>query len=69
MCLSIPAQIIKIEKNNEAIVQTHKNLTKINISLTPKLKLQDWIIHSNGFAIRKISQKEAEEILNILSHT
>jgi len=66
MCLSIPAQIIKIEKNNEAIVQTKNGVKKINISLTPNLKLQDWIIYANNTAIKKINQQEAEIINNLL---
>ncbi|MDD5625667.1 MAG: HypC/HybG/HupF family hydrogenase formation chaperone [Patescibacteria group bacterium] len=61
MCLANPQKIIKINKD-KALTDSNK---EINISLVSKLKKGDYVLAQNGFAVKKISQKEAKASLKI----
>ena len=65
MCLTIPAMVISVEKNN-AIVNFANKKQKINIQLV-KVKTGDYVMVSNGFAIKKVNKQEAKEILKVLN--
>lgn len=65
MCLSLPVQIVKINKKMAVVKKSNRNKT-IDISLINKLKIKDWVLCANNFAIRKIRPKEAKEILRLL---
>ena len=64
MCLTIPAKVIKVS-GAEAEVDFLGKKEKINCQLI-KAKKGDYVMVSNGFAVKKISKKEAKEILKIL---
>ena len=73
MCLSIPAKILEIKDNNKAIVDfpstslgASRKKQEVDIQLVREAKKGDYGLVSNGFLIKKISAKEAEEILNIM---
>lgn len=61
MCYAIPAKIIKIE-GDTAVADYGGIKKKINISLL-NISLGDYVLVHAGFAIEKISQKSAEDIL------
>ncbi|MEK7576034.1 MAG: [FeFe] hydrogenase H-cluster radical SAM maturase HydE [Patescibacteria group bacterium] len=65
MCLTIPAQITKLEKG-KAIVRENDRFKQIQISLVPNLKVGDWILYINDLALKRIPKKEAKEILELL---
>lgn len=65
MCYAIPAKILEI-KNNEAKVDYGGVLKKINISLMPDVKINDYVLVHAGFAIEKVSEISAKETLKIL---
>lgn len=65
MCLTIPAKVVSI-KNNQAIVDFANKKQEIDTQLV-KVKVGDYVMVSNGFAIKKVDKKEAEEILKILN--
>ncbi|MDP2684065.1 MAG: HypC/HybG/HupF family hydrogenase formation chaperone [bacterium] len=65
MCISIPAQI----KNIKGTIATVKRGSKkgiLSIEIMPKLKVGDWVLSENGFAVYKITKKEAKESLNLI---
>lgn len=64
MCLSVPAQIIKIEGDN-AEVSVGGTIMKANLSMVDDVKVGDYILLHTGFALQKIDEKEAEETLKI----
>ena len=64
MCLTIPAKVISV-KGTKAKVELFKKIEEVNVSLV-KVKTGDYVLVSNGFAIKKISQNEAGEILKII---
>lgn len=65
MCLTIPAQITKLEKG-KAIVRENDRFRQIQISLVPNLEVGDWILYINDLALERIPKKEAKEILELL---
>lgn len=65
MCLTIPNQIIKIQ-GKKAFVKKGRTL---DIRLLPKIKIGDWVLAENGFAVAKVTKKEAEESLKLVSQS
>lgn len=65
MCLTIPAKIKFLNKNVAEILQG-ENLKKIDVSLLNNLKIGDWILYTNKFAVKKIDSTEAREITDLL---
>ncbi len=63
MCLAIPGKIKKIlPDSNYATVDFSGVENKINIELI-KAKKNDWVIVHAGFAIQKLTEKNAQETL------
>ena len=65
MCLAIPAKVIKIE-NKIAEVEVGKVYRKADLHLLENVEIGDYILIHAGFAIEKISQKDAKETLDII---
>jgi hydrogenase expression/formation protein HypC len=65
MCLTIPAKIISLE-NDKAIVDFNGKKEDVDTQLV-EVKVGDYVMVSNGFAIKKVGKKEAEEILNLIN--
>jgi len=61
MCLAFPGKIEKI-KGQKAIVDFNGIKREVNISLV-KVKVGDWVNVHAGFAIQKLSKKDAFFIL------
>ena len=66
MCLSIPARIISI-KENMADVSVGGAVFKAGLHMIEDVKVGDYILLHAGFAIQKISEKEALETLQIIN--
>ena len=70
MCLTIPAKILEIKKNNKAVADFGPSSSRVNkkqevdTQLVKDIKKGDYGLISNGFLIKKISAREAEEIFN-----
>ncbi len=65
MCLSIPAQVIKIE-GQMADVSVGGAIFKAGLHMVEDVIAGDYILIHAGFAIQKISEKEALETLSLL---
>lgn len=65
MCLSIPHKIIKINKT-KAIVQCGKKSHTLDVRLVPGVKIGDYVLNENEFAIYKVPKKEAIKTLKLL---
>jgi hydrogenase expression/formation protein HypC len=66
MCLAIPVKLTKIE-GNEGLVEVGGVKRKVNLLLLPEARVGDYLLLHAGFAISKIEEKEAQELLNLLS--
>ncbi len=65
MCLSIPAKIVSI-KGSMAKVSAGGTIFKAGLQMIEDAKVGDYILLHAGFAIQKISEKEAEETIRLL---
>jgi len=65
MCLTIPARIVSVSGKLADVLENGEERT-IDISLLPRLKAGDWILHTTGLAIKKISPRDAREIIELL---
>lgn len=65
MCLSIPARIVSIE-GNMAEVSAGGTIFRAGLHMIEDARIGDYILLHAGFAIQKISEKEAAETLKIL---
>lgn len=66
MCLVFPVKIVTI-KNRKIIVQKAGYKREVSGSLT-RVKVGDCVILKDNFIIRKISKKEAKEIINLIQN-
>lgn len=66
MCISIPAQIKKI-KGQIATVKRGSKTGLLSLAIMPDLKVGDWVVSENGFAVYKISKKEAKQSLKLIN--
>lgn len=65
MCLSIPVRIVSID-GSMAEVSAGGTIFKAGLHMIEDAKVGDYILLHAGFAIQKISEKEAAETLQIL---
>ena len=65
MCLSIPVRIVSIE-GSMAEVSAGGTIFKAGLQMIEDVKPGDYILLHAGFAIQKISEKDAAETLQIL---
>ncbi len=64
MCLSIPARIVSID-GTMAEVSAGGAIFKAGLQMIDNASVGDYILLHAGFAIQKISEKEAEETLRL----
>lgn len=65
MCLSIPAKILSIN-GDMAEVATGGTIFKAGLHLMENPQVGEYILLHAGFAIQRISEKEAKETLDLL---
>ncbi len=67
MCIGIPGKVIKIvDEGKSAIVDFEGTKQKIRVDLIENLNEGDYILNHVGYAIEKISDKEAEDRLEVV---
>jgi len=65
MCLAVPVKVISIE-GDQAEVDIGGVGRKISISLTPEVKVGDYVLLHTGYAINVLDESEAQETLCLL---
>lgn len=65
MCLIIPKQVISINKD---IVKLKSGNNRENASSIISVKKNDWVLTQNGVIIKKITAKQAGDILKIIKN-
>ena len=65
MCLSIPAKIVSID-GTMAEVSAGGAIFKAGLHMIDNARVGDYILLHAGYAIQKISKKDAEETLRLL---
>jgi hydrogenase expression/formation protein HypC len=65
MCLAVPARVARIDASGEGAVDYLGTEVRANFALLPGVKSGDWVIVHAGFAISKLTAKEAGETLRL----
>lgn len=66
MCLSIPSEVIEIDENNVATVDTMGIKRKVSLELIAEtVNIGDYILIHVGFAMSRIDKENALESLKI----
>jgi len=67
MCVAFPGKIVKLEKDNFAIVEIFGVKKRVSLDILPEeVEIGDYVISHAGFAIHKVDKKEAEETLEMI---
>jgi hydrogenase expression/formation protein HypC len=64
MCLAVPMKVVEIA-GDMAVVESAGLRREVGIMLLDKVKLGDWLIVHAGFAISKLTRKQARETLSL----
>ncbi|ASJ17126.1 hydrogenase [Thermococcus chitonophagus] len=62
MCLAVPGKVVEI-KGNVGIVDFGGVKREVRLDLLPDVKVGDYVIVHTGFAIEKLDEERAREIL------
>lgn len=65
MCLSIPGKIISI-KDNTAIVSVGGSTVEAGLQLVDDVEIGDYVLVHSGFALQRISDEEAQDMLETI---
>lgn len=64
MCLAYPYKIVEVKDEWTAVAEVQGVKTEVALYLLPeKVKEGDWVLVHVGFAIKKLSEEEAQESL------
>ncbi len=66
MCLAVPMKVIEI-RGDMGVVESSGLRREVGIMLLDKVKLGDWVLIHAGFAISKLTKKQARETLAIFA--
>lgn len=67
MCLAIPSEIIEIQKNGLAVVDTMGTRRVVSLSILPEPAcIGDFVIVHVGYAIQKLDRENAVEGVRLL---
>ena len=65
MCLSVPGLVIEAD-GSRGKVDVAGNIVEVDFSLTPDVKVGDYVLVHAGFAIQKYDEAEALETIRLL---
>jgi hydrogenase expression/formation protein HypC len=67
MCLAIPAEVIELRGQGQALVSVNGIRRSINIELTPEAQPGDYVVLHVGYALGVIDEAEALRTLALLA--
>ena len=65
MCMSIPGKVVAI-KNRVATLDTNGEKINIDLGLNDDICVSNYVLYASDRIIKKISEKDAKEILTLL---
>lgn len=69
MCLALPALVVSLEPENNAIVALESVRKRISIALLDDVAVGDYVLIHVGYALHKVSIEEAERTLAMMAET
>lgn len=67
MCLAIPAQVVELRDNDNAVVDLAGVRKEISLSLVEDVAVGDYVIVHVGYALNKLDPEEAEQTLKLFA--
>jgi hydrogenase expression/formation protein HypC len=65
MCLAVPARVARVDESGGGVVNYLGSEVRANFVLLPGVKPGDWVIVHAGFAISRLTPKEAKETFRL----
>ena len=65
MCLAVPMKLIELNDENRGIADLDGTRYEVDLSLTPEVRVDDFLIVHAGFAIEKLDRDEADKRLEL----
>lgn len=67
MCLAIPAQVVELRDNDNALVDLAGVKKEISLALVDKVAIGDYVIVHVGYALNKLDPEEAAKTLKLFA--
>ena len=67
MCLAIPAQVVELRDNDNALVDLAGVKKEISLALVEGVAVGDYVIVHVGYALNKLDPEEAEKTLKLFA--
>lgn len=67
MCLAIPAQVVELLENDNAVIDVGGVRKEISLVLVEGVGVGDYVIVHVGYAINRLDPEEAEKTLQLFA--
>ena len=67
MCLAIPALVVELRDNDNALVELAGVRKEISLALVEGVAVGDYVIVHVGYALNKLDPEEAEQTLKLFA--
>ena len=67
MCLAIPAQVVELREDDNAVVDLAGVRKEISLALVDNVAIGDYVIVHVGYALNKLDPEEAAKTLALFS--
>lgn len=67
MCLAIPARVVEIDANDQAIVDLGGVRKEVSLALVEDVQVGDYVIIHVGYALTRLDAEEAEKTLALMA--
>ena len=67
MCLAIPAQVVELRDESNAVVDLAGVRKEISLALVEDVQVGDYVIVHVGYALNKLDPEEAENTLRLFA--
>ncbi len=67
MCLAIPARIVEIADNDQAVVDLGGVRKEVSLALVEGIEVGDYVIIHVGYALTRLDPQEAEKTLCVMA--
>ena len=67
MCLAIPARVVELQANDQAIVDLGGVRKDVSLALVEDVAIGDYVIVHVGYALTRLDPEEAERTLALMA--
>lgn len=65
MCLAAPARVVQRIDPAQALVEQEGQFRRVSVQLLPEVQVGDYVLLNLGLAVRRLSEEEALEVLDL----